>query len=248
VLLIHAGIADRTMWAPQWEAWGERFTLLRFDQRGFGESADPEPGSTWSPHGDAIEVLDAAGFDRAAVVGASFGGQAAIDLALEAPGRVAALVAVGATPSGTPDDPELTGLFEEVEDAYESGGAEAANEIEMRMWMDGTRPAGSCDPVIRDWISRTNRRLLVRQAELFEQIEFAAPEPPAAARLGTIQAPVAALAGEQDLPAVLAATRGLAAATGGEATLIGGAAHLPSLEQPADFERAVLPFLEASAR
>jgi pimeloyl-ACP methyl ester carboxylesterase len=69
VLLVHEGIADRTMWDPQWEGWSDRFTLIRYDQRGFGESDDP--AGEFSLHGDALAVLDAADVDRARVVGAS---------------------------------------------------------------------------------------------------------------------------------------------------------------------------------
>ncbi len=63
VLLMHAGIADRTMWDPQWERWADRCTLIRYDHRGLGESANPAEG--FSIHGDALAVLDAAGVERA---------------------------------------------------------------------------------------------------------------------------------------------------------------------------------------
>ena len=98
MLLIHEGIGDRSMWDRQWERWRERFTLIRYDQRGFGDSDDP--AGEYSLHGDALSVLDAAGAERAAIVGASMGGAAALDLTLAAPDRVWALVAVVATPSG----------------------------------------------------------------------------------------------------------------------------------------------------
>ena len=84
VLLMHAGIADRTIWDPQWERWADRYTLIRYDHRGLGESADPAEG--FSIHGDALAVLGAAGVERATVIGASMGGRGAIDLAPELTG------------------------------------------------------------------------------------------------------------------------------------------------------------------
>ena len=68
------------MWDPQWEGWAGEFELVRCDHRGFGDSDDPV--AAYGVHTDALEVLDDAGVGRAAVIGASMGGQAAIDLAL----------------------------------------------------------------------------------------------------------------------------------------------------------------------
>ena len=98
VLLMHAGISDRRMWDGQWAALAERFHAIRFDARGFGASADPS--RPYTLHGDALDVLDALEVERAAVVGASMGGGAALDMALAVPHRVSALVTVNSTPSG----------------------------------------------------------------------------------------------------------------------------------------------------
>ena len=90
VVLIHAGIADSRMWAPQWAAWEGRFALTRLDLRGFGRSGR-QTGS-FSHAADVLAVLDATRIDRAALVGASFGGRVALDLAAAHPERVTGLV------------------------------------------------------------------------------------------------------------------------------------------------------------
>ena len=77
--LVHEGIGDRGSWDPHWDAFCDHFTTVRFDQRGFGESADPT--GPYALHEDALTVMRAAGFERAAVVGVSLGGAVAIERA-----------------------------------------------------------------------------------------------------------------------------------------------------------------------
>ena len=94
VLLLHAGLGDRTMWDAQVPALADAFTVIRLDARGFGETR--KPPVVYSPVDDALAVLDHLGFKQAHVVGVSMGSQTAIELAVIAPARVASLVAVAA--------------------------------------------------------------------------------------------------------------------------------------------------------
>jgi 3-oxoadipate enol-lactonase len=78
------------------------FDLLVYDQRGLGRSDKPAEPYTMAGYGrDAAGLLDAIGWDRCAVVGISFGGMVAQELALLAPGRVSKLV-LSCTSSGGP--------------------------------------------------------------------------------------------------------------------------------------------------
>lgn len=250
VLLIHAGIANRTMWDPQWEHWRDRLALIRYDQRGFGESADPAP--PYSLHGDALAVLDAAGVEQAAVIGASIGGSAALDLALAAVDRVAALVTVAATPSGHEPGADLVAEFGRVEAAYEQGGIEAANEVELAIWVDGPgREPEQVDRGVRAHVAEMNRDAL-RREEAREQagapLEPAPLEPPALGRLAEVAVPTLVVTGEHDQPSALAGAAAIAAGVpGARAAEIAGAAHLPSLERPQAFDAAVMPFLAGHA-
>jgi pimeloyl-ACP methyl ester carboxylesterase len=246
VLLLHEGIADRTMWDPQWEGWAGEFELVRCDHRGFGDSDDPV--AAYGVHTDALEVLDDAGVGQAAVIGASMGGQAAIDLALAAPDRVWALVAVAAVPSGWRHGPELLAMWDEIDEAWETEGVDAANELELRMWVDGAgRGPLDSDPRARRKISRLNRALIERQGAWATEVEPTALEPPAVERLGELSVPTLVVTGAHDQPSVLAGAEHLAARTGAETSEIADSAHVPSLERPQPFDVAVLPFLRRHA-
>lgn len=82
----------------------ERFTVLAFDQRGMGQTAaagGPDPPCTVAGYADdAAGLLDAVGWDRCAVLGYSFGGMVAQELALHHPGRVARLALLGTSSGG----------------------------------------------------------------------------------------------------------------------------------------------------
>lgn len=244
LLLLHAGLMDRRMWDPQWEALTERFTAIRYDARGFGESADPT--RTWWPYRDALEVLDEMGYERAALAGVSFGGETALDVALERPDRVSALVLVSAAPSDWEPAPELARLFGDVHTAYETRGAAAANELEMRMWVDGPhrRPA-DVDREVRAAVAAVNGVLLERQEPLSAEPEV--PERAATVRLGELRPPCLVVTGELDQPSLLQGSWAIVAATAAEHADIPGTAHLPNLERPRELLDVVLPFLEANA-
>ncbi len=244
VLLLHEGIGDRSTWEPHWHSFSERFTIVRFDARGFGESVDPS--GPYTLHDDAAEVLDAAGIERAALVGCSMGGGVALDLTLAEPERVTALVTVGSTPSGWEHTAEILSQWEEVDATFEVDGTGPANELELQMWVDGVGRSEPADAQVRAQVGAVNAALLDRQQGF--EIEPGELDPPAVERLGEIEVPVLAVFGSHDQPSVIAGSRAIAAGTGGELVEIEGAAHLPSLERPREFEAAVLPFLERHAR
>lgn len=245
VLLLHAGLLDRRMWDPQWARLAASFTAIRFDGRGYGASSDPT--GPYTMHGDALEVLDAFGVERAAVVGVSIGGEAALDLAISVPYRVTALAAISATPSGWSHSADLLTALEGVEVAYETRGLDAANEREMRIWVDGPfRSPGDPDRELRRLVGSVNRVLLERQSQFaFEPTEL---DPPAIGRLDEVRCPALVVTGELDQPSVLAGAFELARGTGARHVEIPGAAHLPNLEKPAEFAEALLGFLQGRAR
>jgi 3-oxoadipate enol-lactonase len=77
---------------------------------------------------------------------------------------------------------------------------------------------------------------------LEDRIQLLVPD--LAGRLGQVRAPTLVLAGEQDLADVRAIAKRLAREIGdARHAMIEGAAHLPSLERPAEFDDLVLGFL-----
>ena len=239
VLLLHAGLGDRTMWDAQVPALADAFTVIRMDARGFGETR--KPPVRYSPVADVLAVLDHLGVEQAHVIGVSMGSQTAIDLAVAARERVASLVAAGAR-TGVPVSPELRAGWDHVNELYEAGDIAGANEYELRMWVDGPgRTPEMIDPVFRDRVRGMNGALLDRDDYEGDEIEL---DPPAAERLGEITAPTLIVYGDQDIADVQRAGPPLAQAIpGARLVVMPNASHLPQMEQPEAFNELVLEFL-----
>jgi 3-oxoadipate enol-lactonase len=86
-------------WGRAPDLLAEDFLVVSYDNRGFGASdVPPGPYTVAQLAGDAAAVLDAAGLERAHVLGVSLGGMAAQELAVSRPERVDRLVLVSTTP------------------------------------------------------------------------------------------------------------------------------------------------------
>ena len=103
VLVLHGGPGLSDYTASLADELADAFRVLRYQQRGLVPSVTTGPFSVERHVADAVAVLDAAGADRAYVVGHSWGGHLAMHLAVAHPDRVAGLVIadpLGAVPDG----------------------------------------------------------------------------------------------------------------------------------------------------
>jgi 3-oxoadipate enol-lactonase len=81
--------------------FASHFDFVAYDYRGLGESSEPPgPYGMAECAGDALSVLDAVGWEAACVLGISFGGMVAQELAVTAPGRVRRLALLCTSPGG----------------------------------------------------------------------------------------------------------------------------------------------------
>jgi pimeloyl-ACP methyl ester carboxylesterase len=93
VLLVMGLGYGRWAWEPLVDPLAERYRVIWYDNRGIGGSDVPEgPYTVEQLAGDALQVLDERGIERAHVVGTSLGGMVAQELALSHPERVEKLV------------------------------------------------------------------------------------------------------------------------------------------------------------
>lgn len=234
VLLLHAGIADARMWASQvaaLEAAGHR--VVAPDLPGYG-AMPLEPGEV-DYVGHAGSLLER----PAVVVGCSFGGRIALELAVARPDLVERLVLVGAGLGSWEWSDEARAGFYEEEIALERGDVTGAAAAQARMWL-----ADDADADVRALTEAMTRRSYELQLPLGDAVRVTWPEPPAADRLAEIAAPTLVVVGSEDVTDILLIAGLLAAGIpGARKAVIDGAGHLPSLERPDELNRLLLDLL-----
>jgi pimeloyl-ACP methyl ester carboxylesterase len=221
-VLLHAGVADRTMWAEHLRpvaAAGHR--VVAMDLPGFGEAPVTSPLAQWT---DVLETMDALGIDRAALVGNSFGGMVATRVAAVAPERVTRLMLVSSVRDVEAPSERLRAAWDAENAALEREDIEAAVAAVVEAWTLPDAPRQ-----LRERVAAMQRRAL--------EVQMAAGDVPEADdpldTLAMPDIPTLVTAGEHDMSDFHAPG----------AKLISGAGHLAPLEQPEAFRALLLDFL-----
>jgi pimeloyl-ACP methyl ester carboxylesterase len=238
VILIHGGLLDCNMWDEQFELLAKTHRVLRYDADAHGRSILP-PDIYWD-HASLGELMDALGIDRAVLVGLSLGGRIAIDLGLENPERVEAIVAVSSGLSGYRFESEF---YLEHRDAmihaWKAGEFDAVVEAFQRSWTDGPhRAPEDVDSEVREKV-----RAMARNG-LEHAMEGRLIDPPAVNRLDELDLPMLLVVGELDMPGILEiADMVVAANPNAEQVKIPEAAHMVNMEKPDEFNELLLDYL-----
>jgi len=143
VLILHGGPGLSDYTASLAAELDDAFRVIRFQQRGLGPSTTSGPFDVDRHMADAVAVLDAAGADRAYVIGHSWGGHLAMHLAARYQDRLLGLVVVdplGAVPDGGESDlgrilserisPEQAARAEELDERALAGQGTADDALE----------------------------------------------------------------------------------------------------------------------
>jgi pimeloyl-ACP methyl ester carboxylesterase len=244
VVLLHEGIADSRMWEPQWSAYSQRFRVVRYDMRGFGQS--PPAVGTFSLTRDLADVIEGHELGPSALIGVSLGGSIAMETTIARPDLVSRLVVVAPGLRGFEMNDETKAGWAEEEAALERGDLDEAVEINLRMWVDGpSRSPEEVDPELRRQVGEMQRRAFDLWREAGEEGEHQSLADDWGLRLGEISVPTLVIVGELDRPEMLEiADRLEAEIPNARRETIPGTAHVPSMERPEEFDRLVLDFLQ----
>ncbi|MEA2479235.1 MAG: 3-oxoadipate enol-lactonase [Thermoleophilaceae bacterium] len=223
------------MWEPQLEELTARRRVVRCDLPGHGASPAPGPELTIARIGSALlRTADALGIGRFDLVGLSLGGMTSMWVAAHAPDRVRRLALLCTSAGMGPPS-----AWRERAAAVRAEGVEAVVPGVRERWF-----TPGADPAL---IARYEDMLRTIDAEAYASCCEAIGTHDARPWLGQIEAPTLALAGAEDPstpPSALAELRD--AIPGAHLTVVDGAAHLASVEQPAAVDAALIEHLEAT--
>jgi 3-oxoadipate enol-lactonase len=234
VLFVHGGLGDLRLWEPQARVLSARFRCIRYDLRLWGRSTSQPV--TFDFVDDAIGVLDALDVDRAAIVGLSFGGGLALDVALAHPDRVWALVHVAAGVSGMPVD----AYGDEQGAAYDRAESEGDLDTMMAIDLAAWAPLGADDEIRALWRATPDALGVPDGVEPL-------PRPPAHERLEEIAVPTLVIVPTHDPPAQREVGATVARRVPGAQLVEIDSDHYLTLREPARVTAAIGDFLSASS-
>ena len=251
-ILIHGHLLDRRSWDDQFAVFAQRYRVIRYDQRGFGDSGLITKGKSYSDRQDLYELMKFLGIESAYLIGVSGGGSLAIDFTLEHPEMVNALIPVTAGVSGfRPSEemmrmhPDVVRMFTSLNEAFEQHDTERAVEVSLELWTDGPgRLPGQAAPDVRERVREMTTRNWKRPDDEAQAETPPVPlEPPAIGRLSQIKVPTLVILGALDGPNPLdLLTTEIPRA---KKVVMAETAHHPFMEKPAEFNQIVLDFLES---
>jgi 3-oxoadipate enol-lactonase len=242
LLLLHAGIADRTMWAEHMQPLADAgFRVIAPDLPGFGDA--PVPADEFAEWNDVLATMDELGIERAALVGNSFGGGVALRVAALAPERVSALALVSASAPELAPSQDLRAAMQAEEAPLERGDIDAATAAVADAWLPRDAPGA-----LRERVRAMQRRAFERQADAAMPPEGEDPLAHDLAALAGCGTPALLVAGEHDISDFHEAVQALAAALPrARCVTVLGAGHLVPLERPAQFRHLLLELLGEAA-
>ena len=173
------------------------------------------------------------------------GGGLALDFALTRPSQVKALIMVDAGPTGLELDVPRPAKFDEAEKAYEAGDLDLTAELETQIWFDGIgRTSAQVNQAMRQLVYEMDRMALAHDAKRLGKRLPDTPVP-AVGRLGELHVPVLVIVGMHDTPYMQAAASYIVdKVPSARKVAIADAAHLPNMDQPAEFQRIIAGFLD----
>jgi pimeloyl-ACP methyl ester carboxylesterase len=178
VIFSHGFLMDHEMFEPQVGALSGEFRCIRWDERGFGQTAAQGPFTYWDSADDALALLSHLGIDAAFFVGMSQGGFLALRAALRSPQRVRGLALIDSTGGVEPE--EARPAYEAMNTEWLTNGpSDALTEAVAQIIMG---PGYDYSPWIAKWQAappdamRESFRTLMDRDDLWDRVpEIVAP-------------------------------------------------------------------------
>jgi 3-oxoadipate enol-lactonase len=235
VVLSNSLSSNLSMWDDQIAALTARYRVLRYDQRGHGQSAVTPGPYTFDMLADDVRgLLEALGVGSVHFVGLSMGGMTGMKLAVRHPEILQSLVLCDTSAHMPPAE-----LWDERIALARDGGMAATSEATLGRWF--TAPFHAARP---DAIARVRQMIETTPVEGYSGCCMAIREMDQTAALPRISVPTRVIVGAEDPSTPVSASQLIHdRIPGSELIIIDDAAHLSNIEKASEFNVAVLDFL-----
>jgi 3-oxoadipate enol-lactonase len=241
VTFSHSLGCNLSMWDAQAAALRGRYRVLRFDTRGHGQSGAPAGAYTLEQLAEDVHgLLGGLGIARTHFVGLSMGGMIGQIFALTYPEMVQSLVLCDTT-SRYPA--AAAPVWQDRIKTVEAKGMEPLVEPTLGRWF--TAPFRARRP---DLMEQVGAMIRATPAQGYVGCCHAIPKINATDRLGAVACPALVIVGEEDPGTPVEMARDIhAALPSAELAILRSASHLSNLEQPEEFNRVLVRFLDKAA-
>ncbi len=233
LILIHGLGGSADVWRADMSLLATNYRVIALDLPGYGKSDRPKADYSIQYQAGAVKAfIDALGADKVALAGSSAGGWIAALVALDIPDRVSHLILVDS--AGLQREASLPAL------PLDPATREEQRALLLALFADKARVTESL--VDEQWDYRRDIRPTVEAA--LESLKTSAPF--LDDRLKDIRVPTLIIWGKQDaLVPPKAAEQLSGGIRGSKLVMIDDAGHLPQVEQPKAFARAVKRFVKS---
>ena len=246
--LAHGLLLDRSSWDDQFGVFARQYSVVRYDLRGWGDSAQEPTKQPFSPRQDLLSLLDYLNIHKTYLLALSGAGTVALDFTLEHSEKVDGLILVASGLSGYPQHmtKSIQAFIAQYYGALQSKDIASAVEATVRFWTDGPwRKPEQVNAQARARITDMGMRHIQRHGDLMAHQQHMLPlKPPAIHRLAEVKAPALIVVGDLDTQESLEIAdileHGIA---GAKKVVIPGTAHHPHMEKPEEFNCIVMEFL-----
>jgi 3-oxoadipate enol-lactonase len=239
VVLLHGYPFNRTMWRDQLDDLKQHHRVIIPDLRGHGESVVTDaPATMQNMAGDVASLLETLNISRATVAGLSMGGYVALAFYRLFPLRVRSLVLVDTRAQSDTEEAKQN-REQQAEKALREGMDAIADALLPKLLTTDTvakRP--EVVKRLREMMLKTDPKgaaaALRGMAQRADQTSF----------LSRIIAPALIIVGNEDAITPVADAELMHREIGGSRLqILEGAGHVSNMEQPEEFNRALLKFL-----
>lgn len=243
VVLLHGYTGSTRDWANQIPVLRDRYKVIAVDHRGHGKSEAPTAEADYSIpifSEDVHALLRMLGVDQCCLVGHSMGGFMALQLALDHPELVRALVLVDTSSGDFERAPGYAELRAKLDELARSEGLEAAFEYDAAnnpMRIERFKRHPELREIARQRVMSTSVDGYIYVARSFGTWR------PVTERLHEIRVPTLVFLGEEDTPFLKASRTLEGSISEAELVTVPDVGHSPHEEAPALFNEALLQFL-----
>jgi 3-oxoadipate enol-lactonase len=240
LVLLHSLLSDRASFDAVAPELSRSFRVIVPELPGFGRSQAVSGGLADVADRIAAAVRDAAGTDKAIVLGNGYGGFVALQMAIRHPGLAIKLVLADCGAAFSEPGREA---FRNMAAASKARGLAAITDVAMRRLFAPEFQEAHPD------LMRDRREAFLRtDPDVFQGACHALAELDLRPQLGQVKIPVLVLVGEQDEATPPPMSHELAAGLpNAHLKIIAGCAHVPQLQSPDVFLEAIGDFLPVSS-